>query len=345
MKKYLPWIIAIVALSAIVGYFVYQYAPSTIEKKQSDFSFKAIDKITKFRLSNEKGQRIVVVKNEKGEWLLNNKYPASDEALSLLFTALQRMNTVGPVAVNGTENAIRDMLQRHFKIEIYTSGKKAEKVFYIGGPTLDNKGTFMLMENNGTPAPVPYITNIPGINAYLTARFDIDTLRWRSRWVFPYNVSQIERVDVLYPQDSTKSFSVKHIDKDSFSLISVNRNISNQPKQSYIQQYLDFYSSVSIEAFKNSEPRKDSILRQKPFAIVKVQTTDHKTQEALVYNAPINDATRVLFDEYSRPQKYDVEYFFIEYNNKEDFALVQYYVWGKILRSYQDFFVKPVSKN
>lgn len=341
MKKYFPWIIAIIALAAVVGYFAYQYAPSTIEKKQSDFSFKAVDKISKFRLSNEKEASVTISKNEKGEWLLNNKYPASDEALGLLFTALQRINTLGPVPVKGAEGAVKDLLHRHFKIEIYTGDDTAEKVYYVGGPTLDNKGTYMLMETDGVPAPRPYITYIPGINAYLTARYDIDTLRWRNRWVYPYSVDQIKSVEVLYQLEKEKSFTITQISRDSFSLANYMGETIAQPKQSYVQQYLGFYSSISIEAFKNNEPRKDSILRQQPYAIVRVKTTDGKTQEATVYQAPINDGSRVLFDDFSRPLKYDVEYYFIQYNNKEDFAIVQYYVWGKILRSYQEFFVKP----
>ena len=131
---------------------------------------------------------------------------------------------------------------------------------------------------------------------------------------------------------------------NSFALADYKGNTANQPKQSYIQQYLSFYTSISIEAFKNDDKAKDTVLNQKPYAIVRLKTTDGKSQEAEVYYAPITDATRVLFDEYSRPMIYDVEYYYIQYNNRKDFAIVQYYVWGKILKGYQDFFSKPAAK-
>jgi hypothetical protein len=48
----------------------------------------------------------------------------------------------------------------------------------------------------------------------------------------------------------------------------------------------------------------------------------------------------VQYDEDGRRLLYDPEHYYALFNDKKDFALIQFYTWGKVLRNYQDFFVK-----
>lgn len=169
---------------AFERFFLYTNAPSTLEKRECDFSVKNTKNITRVVLTDQKGRKLELKKNEQLLWIVNGTYEANDEALGLLFSAIQKIVIRGSVRLNGVENVLRDLLKKHSRIEIYASGDKPIKVYYVGGPTLDNLGTYMIMEVDGNMAKRPYITYIPGVDAYLTSRYNTDSLYWRTRWVY-----------------------------------------------------------------------------------------------------------------------------------------------------------------
>lgn len=344
MKKLWPYLIVVLVLGGALGYFLYTNAPSTIEKKESDFAIKDLKTVTRVLLTNEKGNRIELKKNDKEVWMVNGGYEAGDEPLSLLFSAIQKMTVRGPVPLNGIDNVFRELLKKHSRVEIFTSDDKPEKVYYVGGPTLDDKGTYMIMEVDGKMAKQPYITYIQGLNAYLTSRFNADSMYWRTRWVYRNTSSNIRSVAVEYKDDSTQSFYINKIVDGQFAIENYKHEIEPQPKQSYIEQYLDFFGQVSVEAFKNNYAGKDSILQTQPFCVITLVDNEGVLHRSVLYHAPITDASRVLADEQGRPLNFDIEHFYAQYNNGRDFAIVQYYVWNKVLRQYQDFFRKPVKR-
>ena len=344
MKKFLPYILILLVLGGALGYFLYTNAPSTLEKRECDFAVKDLRPVSKVLLTDEKGRKIELKKSDKDVWMVNGAYEANDEALNLLFSAMQRMTVRGSVPLNGVENVLRELLKKHARIEIYTSGDKPEKVYYVGGPTLDDKGTYMIMEIEGKMANRPYITYIQGLDAYLTSRYNADSLYWKTRWVYRNTSANIKSVAVEYKDEPANSFYINKNSAGLFEIENYKHEKEVQPKQTYIEQYLDFYGQVSVEAFKNSFAGKDSILKTEPFCVVTVVDNDGDAHQSVLYHTPITDDSRVLADEEGRPLKFDIEHFYALYNNGKDFAMVQYYVWNKVLRRYEDFYRKPTKR-
>ncbi|HEY0261798.1 MAG TPA: hypothetical protein VGB95_02145, partial [Chitinophagales bacterium] len=285
-----------------------------------------------------------------GEWLVEKKYEASPEALRLLLQAVQNVETRSPVPVNGIENVVRDMLKERQRIEIYTGDEKPAKAYYIGGPTLDGIGTYMLMDLGEKTAKKPYITYIPSVRAYLTGRYDAKLLHWRSVWIYRQNRETIKDVKITYHNvDSLQSFSIEKEVNDSFKFYNYKHELATpQPKQLLLAQYLDFYSELSIEAFKNDDEGKDSILKNGTFCTISLTDVKGKNKTVELYRAPVTSASMVRTAPDGRPLKYDIEKFYLLFNNKEDFALAQYYVWAKTLRGYDEFLqhnAKPILNN
>ena len=48
MKKLLPYFIVLIVLGGALGYFLYTYAPSTLEKKESDFAVRDLKDVTRW---------------------------------------------------------------------------------------------------------------------------------------------------------------------------------------------------------------------------------------------------------------------------------------------------------
>ena len=47
------------------------------------------------------------------------------------------------------------------------------------------------------------------------------------------------------------------------------------------------------------------------------------------------------FDEKGNDMTYDIDHYYASIHDEKDFAIVQYYVFGKLLRNYKDFYFKP----
>lgn len=343
MKKFLPYIIILTILIAGVAYFLYENSPSTLEKKESEFAVKNVGDITHVRLSDTQG-RVINLELKDKKWIVNGKYEVNEAARDVLFTSIQKIETNYRSPENAEKYVLKDMGASHTKCEIFLNNEdKPSKVYYVGGPTADGKGTYMIMERDGQMARHSYVTYVPGVDAFLTGRYYADEERWRSIWIFRDNSHSIESVKVTYPREKQKSFEIKTVAKDSFVIANSEGQVLEQPKQRFIHQYLDFYDGLSLEAYANKEPAKDTILPTEPYSIIEMKRQDKTASTVTLFYIPVNDRTRVQYDEVGNRLLYDPEHYYAQFNDKKDFALVQFYTWGKVLRNYQDFFVKPAT--
>jgi len=340
MKKFTPYIIALICLAAAVGYFIYEYSPSTLEKKESDFAIHNIDKVTRVRLTDIKGNVLTLDKKDK-KWMVNGKYEVNDMTKDLLFTALQKVEVKYRSPENSERYVLKDMAKQHTKCEVFENNEdQPSKVYYVGGPTADGKGTYMIMERNGQMAPHSYVTYIPGVDAYLTGLYYTQVDRWRSIWIFRDNEQNIQSLGVTYNREKQKSFEIRRVAADSFVIANSDGQVLQQPRQKYIHQYLEFYNSLPLEAFKNDSVPRDTIVPMDPFCTITMKRVDKTESSVIIYYIPVNEQTHVQFDDQGRKLLYDIEHYYILFNDKKDFGMIQYYTWGKVLHSYDDFFFK-----
>jgi hypothetical protein len=342
MKKFIPHIIVFICLIAGVSYFVYEYSPSTLEKKESDFAVRNMDDVTRIRLTDLKGNLVELTKKGK-KWIVNGQYDVNDMTKDLLFTAMQKVEVKYRSPENSEKYVMKDMADEHNKCEIYFNGEdKPSKVYYIGGPTADGKGTYMIMERNGQMAAHSYVTYIPGINAYLTTRYFPSLEDWRSIWVYRDNDRTIQFLKVYYNREKQKSFEITRVAADSFVIINSDGLVLKQPKQKFIHQYLNFYDGLPLETFKNRDTAaRDTIVPTEPFCTITLKRVDKTESTVILYYIPVNEQTHVQFDDEGRKLLYDIEHYLMLFNDKKDFGMVQFYTWGKVLRSYDDFFIRP----
>lgn len=345
MKRFLPFVIIIVLLGAAAAWFILQKQHGTFEKEENAFAVADKKDITKVILVDADNKRIELTQ-AKGVWMVNNKYAAREDLVVSLFDVLARVTTLCPVPRAGHDYVVRSLLEKHVKVEVYSNNSKdPEQVYYVGGPTADGNGTYMLRVIDGTPDTRPYITYIPGVKGYLTPRYLTDEEMWRNRVVFKYTPDNIKSLTLEYTGDEQKSFTLNRISKDSFSLLPLDQKftINQAYQQRYVRDYLGFYSSISIETFDNTNPAKDSTIHTTPYCIFTITGTDGVVNRLNMFYMPINRRSKMPFDTKGNAMTYDVDRYYAAINNDKDFAVVQYYVFGKLLRSYEDFFFKPGS--
>jgi hypothetical protein len=342
MKKFLPYLVIFLCLIGGVSYFLYEYSPSTLEKKESDFAVPDMSAVTRIKLSDTKGNMVDLTKKDN-KWIVNGKYEINEATRDILFTTMQKLETNYRSPENAEKYVLKDMGTSHTKCEIYTNGDEPSKIYYVGGPTADGKGTYMIMERNSRMAGHSYVTHVPGVDAYLTGRYYALEERWRSIWIFRESSESVQSVKVNYVREKQKSFEITRVAKDSFIIANSEGQVLEQPKQKFIHQYLDFYDGLSLESFENTDPAKDTILPMEPFCIIHMKRINKPEQEVILYYIPVNDRTHVQFDEQGNKLLYDPEHYLALFKDKKDFVLIQFYTWGKVLRNYQDFFIKPAA--
>ncbi len=313
-----------------------------MEEREGNFAVKDSKEISKIILTDKEKKRIELA-DSSGVWFVNGKYRAREDLMQSILEAITRVVSRSPVPAAAHDNVILDMSSKGVHVEVFDSDNELLKSYWVGGPTIDGQNTYMLLEETGTPVSRPHMTYIPGFKGYLTNRFNTDEEIWRTRQVFNYQPEEIKSLHVEYPGDEAKSFSITRVAEDSFSLSPLNEKfrLNSDYKQKYIRQYLAFYSSIYLEAFQNDYAKKDSVVKTTPYCIITVRT-GNSVNEVKMFYMPVSKRSKTQFDSKGNEMTYDVDRYFASLNNGRDFAIVQYYVFGKLLRSYQEFFFKPV---
>lgn len=324
------------------GWLVYKQLPSTIEAAEKDFAVKDAKNITGFRLTSTEHSSMTLTL-DSGTWMINHTHQARQDLVSELLEAATRVTSLSPVPFRAHDNVIKSMLGKNVKVEVYCGNNEPEKIYYVGGPTIDSKGTYMLLEVDGKMAKRPHIMYVPGFTGYLTPRFNPDTNVWRSRSLFNVPTDDIDELNVTYTQSPEKSFVIKRLAKDSFEINTADTKyrVYEKPSSKAILQYLSFYNNINIESFENENPERDSVLMQTPFCLISVSLTNGKTLDANLYYMPRNKRSKLQFDSKGEPLAYDIDHYYATIHQGRDFVMVQHYTLGKILRAYREFFFKP----
>ncbi|MCW5908116.1 MAG: hypothetical protein KIS94_09675 [Chitinophagales bacterium] len=344
MKKYFPYIAVIVAFGIALTWFAKTQAFETVNQREGNFAVKKAASITRIVLDDTEKKHVELSLNN-GIWYVNNTHIAREELITQLLDAVTRVSSLAPVPSNAHDNVMRQLLTRNIKVQVFTGkSDKPEKVYYVGGATVDNKGTYMLLEINGTTASRPHITYIPGHYGYLTPRFEMDAEVWRSRVLFNEEIENIQKLTLTYSTEEDKSFTIERVAADSFAVKPLNEKylIEKPYEQKYVKQYLSFYNSVFVEAFDNALSSKDSIRQTKPYCVFEMQKKDGSVKKVTLYYMPANKRSKAEYDRAGNELLHDVDHYYADIDQK-DFAIVQYYVFGKLLRSYKDFFFKPTA--
>lgn len=346
MKKYLPYIIIIgLLVLAAVGFGVAKMFGGS-GKEEASFAVENKKDISHIVLTGSDHKVIDLQKSNAG-WILNGKYPASEPLVQNLLQTVGGILTRCPVPAAAHDNVIREMLDKNVKVDVYTGlEKKPVITYYVGGPTVNNDGTYMLREVDGKMAQRVFITYMPGVPGYLTPIYNTDEETWRSRLVFNYSPGDIKSISVEYPYDEKKSFTIQRVAGDSLVLAPMDEKfrIAETYQQGYLKQYTGFFSNISLEAFDNTFSKKDSTLQTTPLCIFTITSSSNAVNKVNIYHMPVTERSKAQFDEKGNDMLYDSDHYHAGINGNKDLAIVQYYVFGKLMRSYADFYYKAKPK-
>lgn len=329
MKKNYIIFILVIILAVVAVWVVSTNENSTINRELVDFAVAdtaSIDKIFMVKKSNEQ----VTLTRSNGAWIVNGKYPARKDAIDIVLKTLKRMQVKNPISKSSMDNMIKMLATRNTKVEVYSKGKRI-KTIYVGGPTQDQLGTFMMLEGSS----VPFIVSIPGFAGYLSSRFFTEEEGWRSPLIFSYDyedITGIKSINNIFPDQSFK------IEKKGtgFNIATLNGVIKAPAIDTMaLRFYISGYERAACEFFVNKmDPfLEDSLSNAVPFRVLEVTDVSGNTKKVEAHVRRANG----LIDDEGNPLEWDNERMYALIDDKT-WVVIQYYVFESMFREFDFFF-------
>jgi hypothetical protein len=343
MKKNKIGLIVVFLLVMVAVIILVTYRNGTLDKRESDFSVQDTATVTRIFMADKQLKKVDLQKTKKG-WLLNRKFPVSSEMMKMLLGTIQSLKVKAPVSLASRDNVITRMAAIGIKVEIYQDDyrinlfdkiklfkhEKLSKVYYVGDATQNNLGTYMLMED----ASQPYIVFIPGFRGFLYTRFSTNADDWKSHVVFDDRLIDIEQVKVNFIEQPKESFVVNVV--DSKGNYDITRLYDGQKVENYdtlkMLNFLTSFRDLRYESRLNNilPPMKlDSIVHTPGLA--EITLINRKNDTTYVKFFTKNEIPAYVHNQPGVLVSMDLDRAYALINGGEDFVLVQYYTFDKVL--------------
>lgn len=329
MKRTWLLVALFILLGAGAFYVLKQKKTQTGSRTSWDMEFAMADPddIQKIFLADRAMNTATLERQKDGAWLYNGRYPARPTAIQTLLQTLTTVKVYYIPAEAAKNNIIKTLGAEGIKVEVYDRSGERRKVYYVGGVTNDESGTFMMMEGSNQP----YVTHIPGFIGQLRARFFMGEDDWRDRTIFAERPENIQSIAVQYPQQKNESFKLEKTGEAQYEVrpYFTTTPASNKPQRKGLAEaYLLQYEKLGAEAYETRNRLRDSVTNLVPFAIVELKKTDGTEKTVRFWPVAVQRTTDT--------HEIYVERYFTETNG--DFLLTQEAVFGPIFRGYSFFF-------
>lgn len=331
MKKNRIYLIILVILLIITAYFVFTNTSSTISEELREFNVQDTAAIDKIFMADKAGNQVLLERKSTASWTLNGKYNAREDAIRLLLNTLTVMEVRSPVGKAARNHIIKDMAAKGVKVEIYQKGQLV-KTFYVGGPTQDQMGTYMYLENS----TVPFIMHIPGFEGYLTPRFIITEADWKVKTVFAFQRGEIANLVVENSKQPGQSFELTKVTDNTYQLKTYPAGVVQAyADSSVIQAYLAGYQFINYEKplLNTAKSLIDSIV--KSGTVMKINAKDINGTSTLVslYLKPTNGEMPGQRDGKGKALPFDPDRMVARINNDTGMVVVQYFSFDKLMKT------------
>lgn len=343
-RKNIYLVISLVAL-IILSYYAYEIAneekvfsgtKSTIEEAESDFMIEDTASITKIIITNQDKQQVILERVQPDLWRLNGEYQARIDGIMTILKTARRIEAREKVSEKGKANIVRNIAVNHNKVE-YFAGDLWLKTWYVGSPTQDANGSFMILETpeNGK-SENPYVTHIPGFTGELSAPFYTDPFDWRDHSVFRYKPEDIKSVSFTNYDSSQHNYHINVLDKNKFELYDkFNKPVANFDTVA-VRAFLLNFSNVNFLTLNRghlNKTQEDSLKKAKPFIKIEVTNADNFKDELTIYH---KKAMASQVDLQGKSYAWDIEMAFAKLKTGE-IAVIQFGHFAKILWPMQAF--------
>lgn len=341
-KNRLPVIIILALIFFIIFVVIKRSKTSTIDNSSNQFAVDDTASITKIFIADKNNNTVLLSRKDSSIWMVNDTFRASKDVVVSLLKTIMSLDIKQPVSKSGREQIMKLLATNSTKVEIYQKAyridlfdkikwfphEKLTKTYYVGSPTQDNMGTYMLLED----AEDPYIVFIQGFNGFLSSRYSPMVKDWRDHTVFSLRYNHIKSVEVNIHGDPTGSFrAVKKSPRDfDVKMLSDKSKFIAYDTLKIMDLFASF-ENVRFETLLNNldKTEKDSIFQQGPYIILNIEEADGKKMSVKTF---LMKASPNQIDQLGNSVEFDRDRLYALINDEKDLVVIQFYVFGRLFK-------------
>lgn len=333
MKKIILLIVALIAVVvlSIVSWKIVKNSGSSIDTELIEFAIKDTSRINRIVITDNFGRIMDLRKPKNGsEWTDKEGNCVSQNGIKYILKACEKISFKGYLTENAVETQKSRMLSNHIKVDYYLDGEWS-KSWYIGPASKDHLGQVMLLDSKELGrSSKPVIMQIKGMHGIIEPRFYADPLKWQCSQIFALEAGEIKKVDVTFPLETARSFSVEAIG-DSYQVKQQNIPLPAIDTQ-FVLLYLNKFKNVHFAKanYLLNEQQVDSLKKTSPFCILKVASKKGKQQSVKMYRIH-SDIPSV--NQFGQPVDYEIDEFWGELPSGE-IVKCQYFVFDPLVQGH-----------
>lgn len=199
MSNRMPVLLGVVALGLLLYIYVDLWeAPSSTEVRLDSDKLLTVyrDKIIRFELQTSKEK--FVFEKQDGEWYMREpvQYPANENSVKRLlseFYYTKRIATLSKEELKSVEAGLEAFGLKSPRIRLEVKTGDASQKISLGKSTAIESSIYALLERDGKR----HVVVVP---KKLDSYCELDVVLWRSRELFRYQLSDVERVNLRHRQ-------------------------------------------------------------------------------------------------------------------------------------------------
>ena len=317
---------------------------TTLDDAESGFAISDTSTITKIFIVDKNNRSVILVKEGLGKWILNDKYLAQNYNVNMLLRTIKDIKVRYPVSIASRDNVIRRLATVARKVEIYQAAyrinlfdriklfpfEKLTRTYYVGDATQDNLGTFMQMEG----ADQPYVAFLPNLRGFIYPRYSTDEDDWRDQTIFRTPLEDFASVKVEFLEEPDESFVVEADEEGNLFLKFPGSDQHLVYDTLRMLQFVTAFKDVRYEAVLNNKlaPEYIDSIGQGPVAHI-ITLKEKDGDEFIVRTYRKGGFSRLYDTDGAALEPFDLDRLYAFINNDEDFILIQYFVFDKVLRT------------
>jgi len=336
MKKIRVNLIVAILLIAVAGYYLFRNNFSTVRKEDRNFSIEDTASVTKIFLADRNSHTVTLERKGTGQWTVNGTHATRQQGVNLILNCLKKIRVQSRVPKNSFNTVVKELSSTGIKMEVYQNNQeKPTKVYFIGGSTQDVLGTYMMLENS----TVPFITEVPGFNGYLTPRFSPVERDWLIPEMFNLKPEEIKSVSLEYRNQPKKSFRIERSGNGYRVTSPVTNEEVRNPDTNHISIYLSGFKDLDFETWDRflDDKQTDSLRNLAPVTVLTVETTKGTRTSIPMYLKPVTSASLAQTDSSGHELPFDIDRMYAFINGGKQLVTVQYFVFNKIFAGLSDF--------
>ena len=308
-----------VALIIIAIYFAFFKDRNSVFNKY-DYAIKDTSQINSITIENISNK--IILKKYNNKWKINKTFSANQIAITNFLRVLSNLDFVSKI-----ENKLKDSISTSLdelgvKITIKENSKIISELI-IGSVNKYKTGTYV--KKSGSEVVV---VNATGITNDISKVISVNSLFWRNKTIFNFNVNEIKNIEFYNIKNKNKSFNIEKTN-DTFIL----KNFENKKIKASInniKRYLSYFKKIGFTKLENNinKTKKDTILITN--LAYKITVIDNKDVK---YRLNLYLKPNTQKNEY----QFDMNNIYGVFNKDTNLLIIAYYTIDPILKEIDYF--------